>query len=71
MLSDIISQSSATNEGENEKEEVLLSTDIQSDSNDELETDEKNDADQNSKKSEEHDDSDDDFLSQAPVTHEE
>eukprot|EP00957_Ditylum_brightwellii_P046061 3494972-Ditylum_brightwellii.AAC.1 len=33
-LSDIISQSSATNEGDNEKEEVPLSTDIQSDSND-------------------------------------
>eukprot|EP00957_Ditylum_brightwellii_P080416 6116468-Ditylum_brightwellii.AAC.1 len=63
-LSEIISQLSAAHEEENEKEDVLHTTDIPSDSNDKSEPDEENDADQNSKKIEEQDDSDDDSLSQ-------
>eukprot|EP00957_Ditylum_brightwellii_P118701 9053725-Ditylum_brightwellii.AAC.1 len=66
MLSEIISQLSAANKEDNEKEEVLRNTDIPSDSNDESEPDKENDANQNSKKIEEQDDSDNDSLSQAP-----
>eukprot|EP00957_Ditylum_brightwellii_P034139 2587753-Ditylum_brightwellii.AAC.1 len=63
-LSEIISQSSATQEEETEKEEVLHTIDIQVDSNDEYEAVVDKDADETYKKS-------DDSISLAPVTQEE
>eukprot|EP00957_Ditylum_brightwellii_P024699 1865868-Ditylum_brightwellii.AAC.1 len=71
MLSEIVSQSSVTHEEETEKVEVPHNTDIQADSNDKSETVVEKDADKISKKSEEHDDSDDNSISLAPVTQEE
>eukprot|EP00957_Ditylum_brightwellii_P070188 5332086-Ditylum_brightwellii.AAC.1 len=64
MLSEIISQLSAAHKGDNEKEEVPHITDIPLDSSDKSEPDEENDADQNSNKIEEQDESDDKSLSQ-------
>eukprot|EP00957_Ditylum_brightwellii_P118921 9070216-Ditylum_brightwellii.AAC.1 len=71
ILQELSLAKSAAHKEDNEKEEVLHSTDIPSDSNDESEPDKENDAKQNSTKIEEQDDSDGNSLSQALVTQEE